>query len=182
MQDFRVPTYVQLPEPTILEFKRSTSYLINRACRGGEDVVCVRANQSDGTDDKHEDHGKHHGVLRDVLPVIIQTRPAKNIDHGTPLADVDSDVEALVGSYSRNRIAGSDSFAIGRSGVSKWLALTRDGTKLWANPAGLSSNNRLISRAKSRAPRAILLLFVRQIPQIDKVCMDLARRIDVIGL
>ena len=41
--------------------------LLNRARDCGEDIIRVRADQSDRTDDDHKNHRQHNGVLSNVL-------------------------------------------------------------------------------------------------------------------
>jgi hypothetical protein len=46
-------------------------FLLNRACRRGKDIVGVRADESYGTYDNHENDRKHHCALSDVLAFFV---------------------------------------------------------------------------------------------------------------
>src|SRR5712692_5067352 len=58
--------------------------LLDRTRRRGEHVVGIGANQSNGTDDKHKDHGEHHRIFRDVLPVLLNPESVKTCNHVPP--------------------------------------------------------------------------------------------------
>jgi hypothetical protein len=44
---------------------------LNRARDCGKDIIRVRADQSDRTDDDQENHGQHDSVLSDVLSGLL---------------------------------------------------------------------------------------------------------------
>ena len=45
--------------------------LTHCACDAREYIVGVASDQTNGSDDKHQNHGQHHCVLRDVLPLLV---------------------------------------------------------------------------------------------------------------
>src|SRR2546425_2817452 len=58
--------------------------LLNRASHGREYVVGLGANQSDRAYDNHQNHSQHHGVLRDVLPILCNPESPYACHHGPP--------------------------------------------------------------------------------------------------
>src|ERR1700737_2772023 len=46
-------------------------FLLDRARHGGKDVISIRTDQPDGTHNEYKDDGKHHGILRDVLALLL---------------------------------------------------------------------------------------------------------------
>jgi hypothetical protein len=49
----------------------TTLLLTHGACNVGKYIVGVASDQTDGSDDQYQDHGQHHRVLCDVLPLFV---------------------------------------------------------------------------------------------------------------
>jgi hypothetical protein len=58
--------------------------LLDRTGYAGENIVRVRANQSQSSDDDHKNHGQHHSIFRDVLALVFSPQSLKDLNHNHP--------------------------------------------------------------------------------------------------
>jgi hypothetical protein len=66
----------------LARFSDRRSLLLNRAGRRRENSVRVRPDQTNRTNHYYQDHSQHHGVFRDVLPLIVCPESKNEICHG----------------------------------------------------------------------------------------------------
>src|SRR5437879_8053796 len=59
----------------------STAWLLNRAGRAGEHIICVRTDEANRPHDQHQNDGQHHGVFGDVLSRIVRPQLANQLVH-----------------------------------------------------------------------------------------------------
>jgi hypothetical protein len=52
---------------------------------GGKYVVGIAANQTDGTDNDHQNYRQHNGVFGNILTLIVVPQAAKETIHDSPL-------------------------------------------------------------------------------------------------
>src|ERR1700683_2194164 len=53
--------------------------LLNRTGDVGENVIRIRADEPNRAHDDYENHGQHHGVFRNILPIFLAPQPPKMI-------------------------------------------------------------------------------------------------------
>src|SRR2546429_2059358 len=59
----------------------STAWLLNRAGRAGEHIICVRTDEANRPDDQQQNDGQHHGVFGDVLSRIVRPQLTNQLVH-----------------------------------------------------------------------------------------------------
>src|SRR5437660_7298479 len=59
----------------------STAWLLNRAGRAGEHIICVRTDEANRPHDQHQNDGQHHGVFGDVLSRIVRPQLTNQLVH-----------------------------------------------------------------------------------------------------
>jgi hypothetical protein len=55
--------------------------LLDRTGYARENIVRVRANQSQSSDDDHKNHGQHNGIFRDVLALVFSPQSLQDLNH-----------------------------------------------------------------------------------------------------
>jgi hypothetical protein len=123
-----------------------SSTLLDRARRGGEDGIGVRADESDRPHHNHQNDCEHHRVLGDVLSLLLNPQSAIKGHHVPPHNHFDGRIP--MGEYPRVGAGRSREHRTQRE--VPWRALTPEWTTFCAFHTCVSSHN----NAKRRAPRA----------------------------
>ena len=57
---------------------------LHRTGDGGENIIRVRSNEPNGTDNDHQNHSQHNGIFSDVLASVVSPKLGEGVGHGNP--------------------------------------------------------------------------------------------------